>query len=70
MRMKRIQQNQGFLLSQADSVSELHLPGTLGSSELPRAGSMGFKGAPDLVLDRLIGCGSFGRVYKGAPCAP
>ncbi len=53
-----------------DSVSGLHVQGTLVSSELPRAGSMGFKGAPDLALGRLIGRGSFGRVYKGAPSAP
>ncbi|CAL8465657.1 g5193 [Coccomyxa elongata] len=43
------------------------LPGrrTSGSLELPRVGSIGFPGAPDLALGQLIGRGSFGRIYKG-----
>ncbi len=60
------------LLSILQTGAMFGLPGRgiLGSFELLRAGSLNFPGAPDLALGRLIGRGSFGSFYKGAPSAP
>ncbi|BDA51505.1 probable mitogen-activated protein kinase kinase kinase 9 at C-terminar half [Coccomyxa sp. Obi] len=51
----------------SQSCNDLGLPGrgASGSIELPRTGRIGCPGAPNLTLGRLIGRGSFGRVYKG-----
>ncbi|BDA43911.1 probable mitogen-activated protein kinase kinase kinase 9 at C-terminar half [Coccomyxa sp. Obi] len=51
--------------SQTDPVFGLPGRRTSGIFELPVAGSITGPGAPDLALGRLIGRGSFGRVYKG-----
>ncbi|BDA51503.1 probable serine/threonine-protein kinase SIS8 at N-terminal half [Coccomyxa sp. Obi] len=50
---------------QSDPVFGLRGRSMAGSLELPRLGSTGFPGAPDLVLGQLIGHGSFGRIYWG-----
>lgn len=35
--------------------------------ELPKSDSLDCPRVPGLAWGRLVGCGSFGRVYKGAP---
>jgi hypothetical protein len=44
-----------------------HSFGSASLPQLPRTDSLDCPRVPGLVWGRLVGCGSFGRVYKGAP---